>query len=199
MDEILNILPDLHKDLTYLKLEVTNLKRDQRESPQTSRSRQEQIRDTLGTISLLQQKEKATEIPRPKTREVNIQTNKMTLALPPLEENRVCNDLPQDHPIRESINFHTNVTPTFVGTRLRENQGRNPRKAPEHMPWASMLQPLHRYGAVLNLDVIDFQNIKKLINEWVAAIKIAVTTLQVDKENFIKLVELSLGGSMNIE
>ncbi|KAL0368505.1 UNVERIFIED_CONTAM: Mitochondrial import receptor subunit TOM9-2 [Sesamum calycinum] len=61
-----------------------------------------------------------------------------------------------------------------------------------------MLQPLHPYGAVLNLDVIDFRNIEKLIDEWVAAIKIAATTLKLDKENFIKLVELSLEGSMKI-
>ncbi|KAL0346703.1 UNVERIFIED_CONTAM: putative enzymatic polyprotein [Sesamum calycinum] len=61
-----------------------------------------------------------------------------------------------------------------------------------------MLQPLHPYGAVLNLDVIDFRNMEKLIDEWVAAIKIAATTLELDKENFIKLVELSLEGSVKI-
>ncbi|KAL0381378.1 UNVERIFIED_CONTAM: hypothetical protein Sangu_0202100 [Sesamum angustifolium] len=101
---------------------------------------------------------------------------------------------PQDHPMRESADFHTNK-PTFVGTRLRENPGRNP----ENTPWArTMLQPLHPYGAVLNLDVIDFRNLEKLIDEWVAAIKIAATTLELDKENFIKLVELSLEGFMKI-
>ncbi|KAL2252704.1 UNVERIFIED_CONTAM: hypothetical protein Sindi_0065100 [Sesamum indicum] len=61
-----------------------------------------------------------------------------------------------------------------------------------------MLQPLHSYGAILNLDIIDFRNIKKLIDELVAAIKIAATTLELDKENFIKLVELSLEGSVKI-
>ncbi|KAK4407362.1 putative enzymatic polyprotein [Sesamum angolense] len=101
--------------------------------------------------------------------------------------------------MRESADFHTNTTPTFVGTRLRENPGRNPRRAPENTPWArTMLQPLHPYGAVLNLDVIDFRNMEKLIDEWVAAIKIAATTLELDKENFIKLVELSLEGSVKI-
>ncbi|KAK4381541.1 movement protein [Sesamum angolense] len=39
---------------------------------------------------------------------------------------------------------------------------------------------------------------EKLIDEWVAAIKIAATTLELDKENFIKLVELSLEGSVKI-
>ncbi|KAL0346482.1 UNVERIFIED_CONTAM: Benzoate carboxyl methyltransferase [Sesamum calycinum] len=101
--------------------------------------------------------------------------------------------------MRESVDFHTNATPTFVGTRLRENPGRNPRRAPENTPWArTMFQPLHPYGAVLNLDVINFQNIEKLIDEWVATIKIAATTLELDKENFIKLVELSLAGSVKI-
>ncbi|KAK4390291.1 movement protein [Sesamum angolense] len=70
--------------------------------------------------------------------------------------------------MRESADFHTNTTPTFVGTRLRENLGRNPRRAPENTPWArTMLQPLHPYGAVLNLDVIDFRNMEKLIDEWI--------------------------------
>ncbi|KAL0283030.1 UNVERIFIED_CONTAM: hypothetical protein Sangu_2916200 [Sesamum angustifolium] len=61
-----------------------------------------------------------------------------------------------------------------------------------------MLQPLHPYGVVLNLDVIDFRNIEKLIDEWVVAIKIGATTLELDKENFIKLVELSLESSVKI-
>ncbi|KAL0295972.1 UNVERIFIED_CONTAM: hypothetical protein Sradi_6649300 [Sesamum radiatum] len=86
----------------------------------------------------------------------------------------------------ESEDFHTNSTPTFVRTRLREN----PRRASKNKPWArTMLQPLHPYGAVLNRDVIDFRNIEELIDEWVAAIKIAATTLELDKENFIKLVD----------
>ncbi|KAL2243603.1 UNVERIFIED_CONTAM: hypothetical protein Sindi_0478300 [Sesamum indicum] len=51
----------------------------------------------------------------------------------------------------------------------------------------------------LNLDIIDFRNTKKLIDEWVAAIKIAVTTLELDKKNLIKLVELSLEGFVKIK
>ncbi|KAL0392715.1 UNVERIFIED_CONTAM: hypothetical protein Sradi_2494300 [Sesamum radiatum] len=86
-----------------------------------------------------------------------------------------------------------------MGTKLQENPGKNPRRAPEKTPWARiMLQPLHPYGTVLNLDVIDFQNIEKLIDEWVVAIKITPTTLELDKENCIKLVELSLEGSVKI-
>ncbi|KAL0327610.1 UNVERIFIED_CONTAM: hypothetical protein Sangu_1839000 [Sesamum angustifolium] len=73
MDEILKILPDLHKNLTDLKTEVADLKRSKRENPETSISRQERIRDALGTVPLLHQKGKAKEIPRPKTRDEQIQ------------------------------------------------------------------------------------------------------------------------------
>ncbi|KAL2227633.1 UNVERIFIED_CONTAM: hypothetical protein Sindi_2122000 [Sesamum indicum] len=48
VDKILKILPDLHKYLTDLKLESADLKRNQKESPMTSKSRQERIRDALG-------------------------------------------------------------------------------------------------------------------------------------------------------
>ncbi|KAL2251501.1 UNVERIFIED_CONTAM: hypothetical protein Sindi_2272400 [Sesamum indicum] len=126
---------------------------------------------------------------------VNIQTNEITPALPPPEGSTCSNDPPQDQPIRESADFHTNATPTFVGTRLKENPGRNPKRVPENTSWATMLQPLHPYGY---LDIIDFRNTEKLIDEWVATIKIAATTLELDKENFIKLVELSLDGSIHI-
>ncbi|KAL0456457.1 UNVERIFIED_CONTAM: hypothetical protein Slati_0984900 [Sesamum latifolium] len=113
---------------------------------------------------------------------VNVQTNKITPALAPFEGSTGSNGPPQDHPMRESEDFHTNVSPMFVGTRLKENPGRNPWRAPENTPWArTMLQPLHPYEAVLNLDVIDFRNNEKLIDEWVAAIKIATTTLELDK------------------
>ncbi|KAL0412945.1 UNVERIFIED_CONTAM: hypothetical protein Sradi_1496200 [Sesamum radiatum] len=61
-----------------------------------------------------------------------------------------------------------------------------------------MLQPLHPYGTILNLDIIDFKNTEKLIDELVAALKIAATTLELDRENFIRLVELSLEGSVKI-
>ena len=37
-----------------------------------------------------------------------------------------------------------------------------------------------------------------MIDEWVATINIATTTIELDKENFIKLVELSLEGSVKI-
>ncbi|KAL0355838.1 UNVERIFIED_CONTAM: hypothetical protein Sradi_4030700 [Sesamum radiatum] len=57
-----------------------------------------------------------------------------------------------------------------------------------------MLQTLHPYGTILNLDIIDFINTVKLIDEWVAALKIAATTLELGRENFIRLVELSLEG-----
>ncbi|KAL0444544.1 UNVERIFIED_CONTAM: hypothetical protein Slati_2177100 [Sesamum latifolium] len=58
---------------------------------------------------------------------VNVQTNEITPALPPPEGSTGSNDPPQDHPMRESMNFHTNATPTFVATRFKENPGRNPR------------------------------------------------------------------------
>ncbi|KAL2228418.1 UNVERIFIED_CONTAM: hypothetical protein Sindi_1821500 [Sesamum indicum] len=130
---------------------------------------------------------------------VNIQTNEITPALPPPKGSTCSNNPPQDQPMRESTDFHTNATPTFVRTRLKENPGRNPKRVPENTHWArTMLQPLHPYGAILNLDIIDFRNTEKLIDEWVATIKIAATTLELHKENFIKLVELSLEGSIKI-
>ncbi|KAL0446104.1 UNVERIFIED_CONTAM: hypothetical protein Slati_1738300 [Sesamum latifolium] len=147
MDEILMILPDLQKGLTDLKTEVADLKKNQRDSPETSKSRQERIRDSLGTMPLLHQKGKAMEIPRPKTRDewirevtraglsdlqelaesfsqlgivelVNVQTNEITLALPPPEWSTGSNDPSQDHPMRESTDFHTNATPTFVVNQI---------------------------------------------------------------------------------
>ncbi|KAL0400268.1 UNVERIFIED_CONTAM: hypothetical protein Sradi_2370100 [Sesamum radiatum] len=36
------------------------------------------------------------------------------------------------------------------------------------------------------------------MDEWVAALKIAATTLELDRENFIRLVELSLEGFVKI-
>ncbi|KAL0439466.1 UNVERIFIED_CONTAM: hypothetical protein Slati_2429600 [Sesamum latifolium] len=61
-----------------------------------------------------------------------------------------------------------------------------------------MFQPLHPYDTILNLDISDFRNTEKLIDEWVAALKIAATTLELDRENFIRLVELSLEGFVKI-
>ncbi|KAL2240885.1 UNVERIFIED_CONTAM: hypothetical protein Sindi_0729700 [Sesamum indicum] len=69
VDEVLKILSDLYKGLTNRKAEITDLKRNQRESSETSRSKQERIRDALGIVPLLHQKGKATEIPKPKSRE----------------------------------------------------------------------------------------------------------------------------------
>ncbi|KAL2248167.1 UNVERIFIED_CONTAM: hypothetical protein Sindi_2669000 [Sesamum indicum] len=84
----------------------------------------------------------------------------------------------------------------------RETKGKsrgNPKSVLENTPWArTMLQPLHPYGVILNLDIIDFRNTEKLIDEWVTTIKIAATSLELDKENFIKLVELSLEGSVKM-
>ncbi|KAL0430597.1 UNVERIFIED_CONTAM: hypothetical protein Sradi_0685700 [Sesamum radiatum] len=100
--------------------------------------------------------------------------------------------------MRESSDFHAKATPTFVGTRFKENLERNPKRVSEHTPWArTMLHLLHPYGTILNLDIIDFRNTEKLIDEWVAALKIEATTLELDQENFIRLVELSLEGSAN--
>ncbi|KAL0415875.1 UNVERIFIED_CONTAM: hypothetical protein Slati_3419400 [Sesamum latifolium] len=36
------------------------------------------------------------------------------------------------------------------------------------------------------------------MDEWVTTLKIATTTLELDRENFIRLVELSLKGSVKI-
>ncbi|KAL0434933.1 UNVERIFIED_CONTAM: hypothetical protein Sradi_0201200 [Sesamum radiatum] len=72
MDEILKSLSDLQKGLTDMKIEIADLKKNQRDSPETSKSRQERIRDALGTIPLLHQKGKTMEIPKPKTRDERI-------------------------------------------------------------------------------------------------------------------------------
>ncbi|KAL0404324.1 UNVERIFIED_CONTAM: hypothetical protein Sradi_2073200 [Sesamum radiatum] len=72
MDETLKILPVLKENLTDLKTEVADLKKNQRDSPETSKSRQERIRDALGLVPLLHQKGKAMEIPRLKTRDEQI-------------------------------------------------------------------------------------------------------------------------------
>ncbi|KAL0430415.1 UNVERIFIED_CONTAM: hypothetical protein Sradi_0667500 [Sesamum radiatum] len=130
---------------------------------------------------------------------VNVQTNEIAPALPPPEGSTGSNDPSQDHPMRESSDFHTNATPTFVVTRFKENPGRNPKRVLEHTLWArTMLQPLHPYNTILNLDIIDFLNTEKLIDEWIVAFKIATTTLELDQANFIRLVELSLEGSVKI-
>ncbi|KAL0287067.1 UNVERIFIED_CONTAM: hypothetical protein Sradi_7132100 [Sesamum radiatum] len=101
--------------------------------------------------------------------------------------------------MRKGTDCHTNATPMFVGTRSKENPGRNSRRVSEHTLWTrTMLQPLHPYDTILNLDIIDFRKIEKLIDEWVAALKIVATILELDRKNFIRLVELSLEGSVKI-
>ncbi|KAL0410903.1 UNVERIFIED_CONTAM: hypothetical protein Slati_3680000 [Sesamum latifolium] len=72
MDEILKIIPNLQEGLTDLKTKIADLKKNQRDSPETSKSRQERIRNALGLVPLLHQKSKAMEIPRPKTRDERI-------------------------------------------------------------------------------------------------------------------------------
>ncbi|KAL0437499.1 UNVERIFIED_CONTAM: hypothetical protein Sradi_0457800 [Sesamum radiatum] len=62
MDEILKIRPNLQKGLI-------DLKKNQRDSPETSKSRQERISDALGTVTLLHQKGKTMEVPKPKTKD----------------------------------------------------------------------------------------------------------------------------------
>ncbi|KAL0408394.1 UNVERIFIED_CONTAM: hypothetical protein Sradi_1773800 [Sesamum radiatum] len=54
---------------------------------------------------------------------VNVQTNEITPALPPPERSIGSNDPSQDHRMREGTDFHTNATPTFVGTRFKEIRG----------------------------------------------------------------------------
>ncbi|KAL2237836.1 UNVERIFIED_CONTAM: hypothetical protein Sindi_0975300 [Sesamum indicum] len=144
VNEILKILPDLHKGLTDLRIEITDLKKNQRENPKTSRSRQERIRDALGTIYKIMEVTRADLSDLQELAEsfsqlgivdlVNIQTNEITPALPPPEGSTCSNDPPQDQPMRKSADFHTNATPTFVGTRLKENPGRNPKRVPENTP-----------------------------------------------------------------
>ncbi|KAL2232426.1 UNVERIFIED_CONTAM: hypothetical protein Sindi_1422600 [Sesamum indicum] len=86
VNEIPKILPDLHKGLTDLKVEITDLKRKQRESPETSRFRQERIKDALGTIYQIY-KELAESFSQLEIVDlVNIQTNEITPALPPRRE-----------------------------------------------------------------------------------------------------------------
>ena len=87
-------------------------------------------------------------------------------------------------------------TEAYVVHGVYKNNAKNPRTAPRDSPVAkTMSQPINPYGIILDLDVIDFRNMEDLINEWVSSMKIAVSTLDLDKNNFIKLIELSLVGS----
>ncbi|KAL0411885.1 UNVERIFIED_CONTAM: hypothetical protein Slati_3778200 [Sesamum latifolium] len=71
MDEILKILPDLQRGLTDLKTEVADLKKNQRDSPETSSLDKSESGTPLEQC-LLHQKGKAMEIPRPKMRDEQI-------------------------------------------------------------------------------------------------------------------------------
>ncbi|KAL0340064.1 UNVERIFIED_CONTAM: hypothetical protein Sradi_4523200 [Sesamum radiatum] len=82
MDEILKIFPNLHKNLTDLKIEIADLKKNQWENPETSTSRQERIRDALGTVPLLHQKEKAKEILHPAVASIWCRTKPRCYRLP---------------------------------------------------------------------------------------------------------------------
>lgn len=61
-----------------------------------------------------------------------------------------------------------------------------------------MLEPLHPYYIFLNLDIIDYSKVETLIDEWITYMKIAATTLELDKENFVRLLELSMEGSIKV-
>ncbi|KAL0305204.1 UNVERIFIED_CONTAM: hypothetical protein Sangu_3045300 [Sesamum angustifolium] len=115
---------------------------------------------------------------------VNVQTNEVTPALPPPEGSTCSNESPQDHPMRESADFHTNATQRLWEPDFEKIQGEI---LEEHLK-------IHLGQEQCSSPCIHM----KLIDEWVTAIKIAATTLELDKENFIKLVELSLEGSMKI-
>ncbi|KAL2248436.1 UNVERIFIED_CONTAM: hypothetical protein Sindi_2695900 [Sesamum indicum] len=195
VDEVLKILPDLHKGLTDLKIQIRANQRCPWNST-SSTPEGEDLGDSKAEIYKIMEVTRADLSDLQELAEsfsqfgivdlVNIQTNEIAPALPPPEGSTCSNDSPQDQPMRESADFHTNATATFVGTRLKENPRRNPKRMPENTPWArTMLQPLHPYGTILNLDIID-------------SIKIATTALELDKENFIRLVELSLEGSVKI-
>ena len=49
---------------------------------------------------------------------------------------------------------------------------------------------------MLNLDVPDIVNREELIEEWASSAKIAAGTLDLNKTDFIRLLEMSLSGSV---
>ncbi|KAL8487915.1 hypothetical protein ACS0TY_024273 [Phlomoides rotata] len=51
---------------------------------------------------------------------------------------------------------------------------------------------------MLNLDIPNFKNIEKLIDEWMTAMKITGNTLKYDKKSFISIMGLSLTRSVKI-
>lgn len=127
---------------------------------------------------------------------VNVQPNKILQLSTKAEEveSTITLDHLQDVYMREESYFNINVDPTFVATRfpLRENQERTRMRVPDNTYWArTMLEPLYPYDISLNLDIIDFHNVETLVDEWIANMKITATTLELDKENFVCLLELS--------
>lgn len=56
------------------------------------------------------------------------------------------------------------------------------------------LDPIHPYGLMLNIDDIDFKDIDMIIDDWSSSMRIAAGTLDLEKEGFIKLLEMSLLG-----
>ncbi|KAL8541819.1 hypothetical protein ACS0TY_002899 [Phlomoides rotata] len=81
----------------------------------------------------------------------------------------------------------------------KRNRARDPFYRPTYSPWGRMfLKQIQPYDVMLNLDIPNFRNIKKLIGEWMTIMKITRNTLEYDKESFISLIELSLTGSVKI-
>ncbi|KAH6805293.1 hypothetical protein C2S51_030124 [Perilla frutescens var. frutescens] len=56
------------------------------------------------------------------------------------------------------------------------------------------LDPIHPYGLMLNIDDIDFNDIDMIIDDWSSSMRIAAGMLDLEKEGFIKLLEMSLLG-----
>ncbi|KAL0325278.1 UNVERIFIED_CONTAM: hypothetical protein Sradi_5097100 [Sesamum radiatum] len=91
-----------------------------------------------------------------------------------------------DYPHANAIPRPQNVVEKPEPERIREKYHKSTKNT--NLGENDGFQPLHPSRAGTKPDVNDFRNMEKLIDEWVAAIKIAATTLELDKENFIKLV-----------
>ncbi|KAL2244213.1 UNVERIFIED_CONTAM: hypothetical protein Sindi_0539300 [Sesamum indicum] len=101
--------------------------------------------------------------------------------------------------MRESVDFHTNATPTFVGTRLREDPGWNPEECLKiHLGKDNVLSlasikhytqpgyyPLSKHPKVDRQVGCSYED-----NHHTGA--------QLDKKNFIRLLELSLEGYVKV-
>ncbi|XP_073143088.1 uncharacterized protein [Henckelia pumila] len=90
--------------------------------------------------------------------------------------------------------FHVGGNSHSAGTRSRKSN------IPIHQtPYGkTVLDPIYPYGIMLNLDVLDFKNREDLIDDWTSAMRIAAGTLDLNKEGFIKLLEMILMGSVKI-